>query len=47
MQNLWVVVMYFCFYATIAVGCWASKSAWPLFALILTPSVTLGKNKGE
>lgn len=33
-----VSLMYLGFFGCIAVACWVTQSAWPLLALILTPS---------
>lgn len=34
----YAVFLYVAFYAMIGVACWATQSAWPLCALIFTPS---------
>ena len=38
-----MLIIYVAFFAMIGLACFATKSAWPLFALLLTPSMRARK----
>lgn len=42
MNTLGVSIIYVAFFGCIAVACYATQSAWPLAALVFTPSVKTG-----
>jgi hypothetical protein len=41
MKNLSIALIYIAFFAMIGTACYFTKSALPLFALILTPEVSM------
>lgn len=37
MKHIGIAIVYVGFFTLIGVACYITKSAWPLFALVLTP----------
>ena len=46
-DNIAVVLIYAAFCSVIGTACYVTKSAWPLFAFIFTPTITSTNDKKE
>lgn len=44
MKCVTFILFYGCFFGLIGASVWFTKSAWPLIALIITPSATINKS---